>query len=131
MAVRETLNVAAPAIAAVSVTSAIDYEDTQPELPLIREPYERPPVVEAARFVATPEPVAYEPARPAEVDHAAEQVPVVRVKPESPATGAGVIAEARPQGRLLPWEPPAAPVEKATPPDPVVPETPDDRDAAS
>ena len=131
MPVREALNVAAPAIAAVSVTSAIDYEDTQPELPLIREPYERPPVVEAARFVATPEPVAYEPARPAEVDHAAEQVPVVKVKPESPATGAGVIAEARPQGRLLPWEPPAAPVEKATPPDPVAPETPDDRDAAS
>lgn len=131
MPASEALKVGTPAIAAVSVTSAIDYEDTQPELPLIREPYERPPVVEAARFGATPEPAGYEPARPAEVEHAAEQVPATKAKPESPAPGAGVIAEARPQGRLLPWEPPAAQVEKASPPDPVAPETPDDRDTAS
>jgi ribonuclease E len=129
--VSDAITVAAPAIAAVSVASAIDYEDTQPELPLIREPYERPPVVEATRFVPTPEPAAYEPARPTEVEHAAEQVPAVKAKPESPAPTEKVVADARPQGRLLPWEPPAAPVEKATPPDPLAPETPDDRDAAS
>ncbi len=123
--------VAAPAIAAVTVTSAIDYEDTQPELPLIREPYERPPVDEAVRYVATPEPAPYEPAAPTEVAPAAEQVPAVKAELESPAPSAGVVAEPRPQGRLLPWEPPVAPVEKASAEDPVAQEAPDDRDAAS
>ena len=124
-------NVAVPTIAAVSVTSAIDYEDTQPELPLIREPYEHPPVVESARFVAPPEPAAYRPEPETEAVRAAEPVAAVKVKPESSAPTEGAVAEARPQGRLLPWEPPVAPVEKAAPLDQVQQESPDDRDATS
>ena len=131
MRASDAMTVAAPALAAVTATSAIDYEDTQPELPLISEPYVRPPLVEAALFVAAPEPAADEPAPPTKVVPAAEQVPAAKAEPESPAPSARVAAEPRPQGRLLPWEPPVAPVEKASPPDPVATETADDRDAAS
>jgi ribonuclease E len=129
------MKISAPAIstiAAAPAISAIDYEDTQPELPTIREPYERPPVIESARFVATPEPAAYQPAPPTETVPAAERPPVVDRTPDVrvPLPSSTIAAEPRPQGRLLPWEPPAMPVEKASP-DPVAPETPDDRDVAS
>ncbi len=126
----EPVTVATAVLAAAPASAVVDYEDTQPELPLIREPYAQPPVVEAARFVATPPAVAYQPAAPTEVARAPEQVLAVQAKPEPavPASSTGVVAEPRPQGRLLPWEPPAAAIEKVSPPDQLAQETPDDRD---
>jgi ribonuclease E len=128
--VSDAVKVVVPTIAAVSVTSAIDYEDTQPELPIIREPYERPPVIESARFVATPEPASYQPTPPTEMVPAAERPTVVDRTPDAPLPlpTSSIAAEPRPQGRLLPWEPPAVAVEK-TSADPVPQEAPDDRDA--
>ncbi|MCI0516218.1 MAG: hypothetical protein L0Y45_00130, partial [Woeseiaceae bacterium] len=134
--VSAAVNVVVPTIATVSATSAIDYEDTQPELPLIREPYERPPVVEAARFVATPKPAAYQPAASSESVPVAQRAPDVEKTTDAPQPAfSNVAAEPRPQGRLLPWEPQAAPVEpQAAPvekasPEKVTQEASDDRDA--
>lgn len=123
------VQVALPTVAAVSVTSGIDYEDTQPELPLIREPYERPPVMEAARFVATPEPAAYQPAASSESVPVAERAAVVEQSRDAPQPAFPNVADApRPQGRLLPWEPQAAPIEKEST-EKVAQDASDDRDA--
>ena len=100
------------------------YEDTQPELPAIRQPAEEPVRVEAAKLEARPtaesEKTRPKAAAPKPAEKAAE-------KPaEKPATTGGngdqhaaagaskapkSEAGDKPQGRLLPWEP-QAPSEK-------------------
>ena len=107
----------------VAGRSDVGYEDTQPELPVIREsspeirrtaesaqPAEKMPV-ESSNAESMPQPAAErKPATAADVETkpAPEKKPIAEAaQPSSPAGN-----DAKPQGRLLPWEPQAAPPEK-------------------
>ncbi len=123
--VSEPAKVTTAVLAAVPASTVVDYEDTQPELPLIREHAARLPEVGIARIVVTPELSPREPAPSIEMKPAATTVfpttpaapefEAIAPRPAPPASSMG--SESRPQGRLLPWDPPTLPVEKTTPVD--------------
>jgi ribonuclease E len=86
----------APQVVAATVQPPVAYEDTQPDLPVIRQPDSR------EERTAVAEPVVE--ANKQEVEPATKETPVPSMpKPAEPAAGTED-AGAKPQGRLLPWE---------------------------
>jgi ribonuclease E len=75
-----------------------DYEDTQPELPVLAMP---PPDDQAAEKALSPRPAASKPE-------------VVKEPPQEAAAATNGDEDEKPQGRLLPWEP-ASPAEDSEP----------------
>ncbi|MEQ9561031.1 MAG: Rne/Rng family ribonuclease, partial [Woeseiaceae bacterium] len=118
--VADAARTAAPQIVAAAVKPVVSYDDTQPELPVIREP--KPDPVRHEAEAKKPEARQEQPDAPmpsvAETPKP-EPAPAEPAKPvETKAPASSSVAEAepaKPQGRLLPWEPqaPSAPEKTA------------------
>jgi hypothetical protein len=111
----------APQVLASAVSAGIAYDDTQPELPIIRQPEERPTAREPEQDLPRPE------AAPQGVESKpVESRPAIDSKPMPSSVAAATSPAAstpgtpsKPQGRLLPWEP-AAPAAGDSPVAPAV-----------
>jgi hypothetical protein len=106
--VADATRTVAPQVVAAAVKPDVAYEDTQPELPIIREPKtdsvwneteaEKPETKQ--EDTDTPKPSASDTPKPAPVE------PPKPLETKAPESASSTDAEPeKPQGRLLPWEP--------------------------